>query len=122
MYEVTVTTQFSAAHRLQYLDGKFENLHGHNWTAAVTVQAQEVNAMGVGVDFVLLKKKTEELLSRLDYQTINDVPPFDQQNPSAENIAYWVFQILSGELNTETIRVKRVEIREMPDCGAAYFE
>ncbi len=122
MFEVMATTGFSAAHRLKYLDGKFENLHGHNWTATVTVSASEVNSMGVGIDFVILKKETEELLSKLDYQTINEIPPFDKQNPSAENIARWVYQELSLKLNTENVKVKQVEIREMPDCGAIYFE
>ncbi len=122
MFEVIATTGFSAAHRLKYLDGKFENLHGHNWTATVTVSARDVNAMGVGIDFIELKKETEGLLSKLDYQTINDIPPFDQENPSAENIARWVYKELSLKLNTDGIKVKQVEIREMPDCGAIYFE
>ncbi len=122
MYDVIATTQFSAAHRLKYLDGKFENLHGHNWTATVTVSSREVNAMGVGIDFIVLKKETESLLSKLDYQTINDIPPFDKQNPSAENIARWVFKELSLKLNMDDVKVKQVEIREMPDCGAVYYE
>lgn len=122
MYEVMITTQFCAAHRLKYLDGKFENLHGHNWTAVVTVEAQEVNAMGVGVDFVWLKEATRELLSKLDYQTINDVPPFNEQNPSAENIARWLFGQLNEKITEEGVRVRRVEICEMPGCGAAYYE
>ena len=122
MYEVTITTQFSAAHRLKYLDGKYENLHGHNWVATVTVQAEKLNAMGVGIDFVDLKKQTEDLLSRLDYQTINEVPPFDKINPSAENVARWVFDELNGKIVEEGVRVSRVEVRELPDCGAAYFE
>ena len=120
MYEVTVTTQFVAAHRLKYLDGKFENLHGHNWTATVTVESEQLDGMGVGIDFVKLKQKTEALLSRLDYQTLNEVPPFDRLNPSAENIARWLFDGLKREL--PGIRVKRVEIQEMPGCGAAYYE
>ncbi len=122
MYEVVATTRFSAAHRLKYLDGQFENLHGHNWTATATVLADDVNAMGVGIDFVELKKEMELLLSKLDYQTINDVPPFDEQNPSAENIARWVYKGLSAKLNADGVRVARVEIREMPDCGAVYYE
>ena len=122
MFEVVATTYFSAAHKLKYLDGKYENLHGHNWTAKVTVQAEKLNEMGVGIDFVDLKNEMENCLSKLDYQTINDVPPFDQQNPSAENIACWLYRELSEKLNTENAKVDRVEIQEMPDCGAVYFE
>ena len=122
MYEVIVKTGFSAAHQLRCYDGKFENLHGHNWTAIATVQASELDAMEVGVDFILLKEKVKSILSKLDYQNINEVPPFDEKNPSAENIAKWVFDQLAEELNSEIVRVTRVEIKEFDDCGAAYFE
>jgi len=122
MYEVVIKTEFSAAHQLRCYDGKYENLHGHNWTVQVTVEAKDLDEIGVGVDFVHLKKKTEEIIAQLDYQNINEVPPFDQQNPSAENIARWLFQQLALEFNSERVRVRRVQINEMPNCGAAYFE
>ena len=122
MYEVKINTTFSAAHQLRGYDGKYENLHGHNWGATVLVEAKELDAIGVGIDFVMLKKKVESILSKLDYQNINEIPPFDKQNPSAENIARWVFKELSADIDSETVKVKRVEIREMEDCGAAYYE
>ena len=122
MYEVNVKTGFSAAHQLRLYDGKYENLHGHNWSAEVSVEADELDAMGVGIDFVKLKKFVEEILAELDYQNINEIPPFDEQNPSAENIARWLFLKLKEQVNTPTTRVKRVKICEMEGCGASYFE
>ncbi len=122
MYEVVIKTEFSAAHQLRCYDGKYENLHGHNWTVQVTVEAKGLDEIGVGVDFFHLKKNTEEIIAQLDYQNINEVPPFDQQNPSAENSARWLFQQLALEFNSERVRVRRVQINEMPNCGAAYFE
>lgn len=122
MYEVTVKTEFSAAHQLRGYDGKFENLHGHNWIAISTVQAKKLDLMGVGVDFVMLKDKMDDILSKLDYKNINDVPPFDKKNPSAENIAKWLYDKLSKAINTAAVRVTRVEVKEFEDCGAAYFE
>ena len=122
MYEVKVQTQFSAAHQLKGYDGKYENLHGHNWTARVVAEAEELDSIGVGFDFVKLKEKTEAILARLDYKNINEVPPFDTQNPSAENIARWVFKQLQAEIDGKGVRLKRVEIEEMPGCGAAYYE
>lgn len=122
MYEVTVKTGFAAAHQLRLYDGKYENLHGHNWTAQVTVEADELDPIGVGIDFVKLKAMVEKNLSELDYHNINEVPPFDEQNPSAENIARWLFLKLKVEVNTNLTRVKRVEIYEMEGCGASYFE
>ena len=122
MYDVTVKTGFAAAHQLRLYDGKYENLHGHNWTAQVTVEADELDPIGVGIDFVELKAMVEKNLSELDYHNINEVPPFDEQNPSAENIARWLFLKLKVEVNTNLTRVKRVEIFEMEGCGASYFE
>ena len=122
MYEVIVIVKFSAAHQLRGYDGKYENLHGHNWTATVIVQAQELDAMEVGIDFVMLKKKTEEILARIDYKNINEVPPFDKLNPSAENIARWLFQNLAQEINTEKVKVRRVQVNEFEHSGAAYME
>ena len=122
MYDVTVKTGFAAAHQLRLYDGKYENLHGHNWTAQVTVEADELDPIGVGIDFVKLKAMVEKNLSELDYHNINEVPPFDQQNPSAENIARWLFLKLKAEVNSNLTRVKRVEICEMEGCGASYFE
>ncbi len=122
MYDVTVKTGFAAAHQLRLYDGKYENLHGHNWTAQVTVEADELDPIGVGIDFVKLKALVEKNLSELDYHNINEVPPFDELNPSAENIARWLFLKLKVEVNTNSTRVKRVEICEMEGCGASYFE
>jgi 6-pyruvoyltetrahydropterin/6-carboxytetrahydropterin synthase len=122
MYDVTVKTGFAAAHQLRLYDGKYENLHGHNWTAQVTVEADELDLMGVGIDFVKLKAMVEKNLSELDYHNINEVPPFDELNPSAENIARWLYVKLKVEVNTNSTRIKRVEICEMEGCGASYFE
>ncbi len=122
MYEVKVQLQFSAAHQLKGYNGKYENLHGHNWTAIVIAEAEGLDSIGVGIDFVRLKEKTEEILSLLDYKNINEIPPFDTENPSAENIARWAFNQLRDEINREGVRIKRVEIQEMPGCGAAYYE
>ena len=122
MYEVTVKTGFSAAHQLRYYDGKYENLHGHNWTAIVTVETKELDKIGLGVDFLILKKNITDILSRLDYKNINEVPPFDSENPSAENISRWLFDELATLMNSDNARLKRVEIKEFDDCGAAYFE
>ena len=122
MYDVTVKTGFSAAHQLRLYDGKYENLHGHNWTAQVTVEADELNPIGVGIDFVELKEMVERILSRLDYQNINEISPFDKENPSAENIARWLFLELKTQIDTKSTRVKRVEVCEMEGCGASYYE
>ena len=121
MYEVIVKTKFSAAHRLSGYNGEFEPLHGHNWLAKVVIEAKKLDKMEVGVDFTTVKEKTDEILSQLDYHNINEISPFDNLNPSAENIARWLYEQLSKVMNTEIARVKRVQIIETEDSGSAYF-
>ncbi|TFH26832.1 MAG: GNAT family N-acetyltransferase, partial [Myxococcales bacterium] len=55
-------------------------------------------------------EKTEKILARLDYKNINEIPPFDDQNPSAENIARWAFKQLKEEINAKGVRMKRVAV------------
>ena len=122
MYEMKVQMRFSPAHQSKGYDGNIENLDGHSWTARIVAEAEELDSIRVGFDFVKLKEKTEAILARLDYKNINEVPPFDTENPSAENIARWVFKQLQEEINAKGVRLKRVEIEEMPGCGASYYE
>ena len=88
----------------------------------MTVETKDLDEIGLGIDFVKLKRNVKEILSRLDYKNINEVPPFDSKNPSAENIARWLFGELVSQINSENVRLKRVEVKEFDDCGAAYFE
>ncbi|PIR00929.1 MAG: 6-carboxytetrahydropterin synthase QueD [Nitrospinae bacterium CG11_big_fil_rev_8_21_14_0_20_45_15] len=122
MFEVTIRTTFSAAHQLKFYDGKYENLHGHNWIAVVTASAKELDAIGLGIDFVKLRELTDEILSVLDYKNLNEVPPFDKMNPSAENIAQWLFEALKPHVNNGNAQIRRVEIKEFEHSGASYFE
>ncbi len=122
MFEVTIRTTFSSAHQLKFYDGKYENLHGHNWIAVVTASAKELDAIGLGIDFVKLREMTDEILSALDYKNLNEVPPFDKINPSAENIAQWLFGELKARVNDGNAQLRKVEIKEFEHSGAAYFE
>ena len=92
MYEISIQTVFSAAHRLRNYQGDCEALHGHNWKVQVTVQTHKLNEIGLAIDFKMLKKITNEALSRLDHACLNDIAPFDDMNPSSENIARVLFE------------------------------
>ena len=118
MYEVMVRDHFSAAHQLRDSAGKCENLHGHNWQVDVVVEAEGLTEGGVVIDFDILKKHIKELLDRFDHRVLNDIPYFQDVNPSAENIAHYVF----GELKRvcHSARIKKVTVWETGSCGASY--
>ena len=90
MYEVSVEENFAAAHNLRNYQGKCENLHGHNYKVRVTMCGNELDASGLLYDFVHLKQAVQSVIRSLDHRYLNDVAPFDQINPSAENIAQYI--------------------------------
>ena len=90
MYELTIEESFASAHQLRGYQGKCENLHGHNWKVELTVRGKKLNDIGLLIDFHDLKKILGEVLTRLDHTNINEVPPFNRENPSSENIARYI--------------------------------
>jgi 6-pyruvoyltetrahydropterin/6-carboxytetrahydropterin synthase len=98
MYEVSVDEMFAAAHNLRGYKGKCEDLHGHNYKVRVTLSGLEVDAVGLLYDFVHLKKTIQQVIRSLDHKYLNELPPFDVINPSAENIARFLYDETSKQL------------------------
>ena len=88
MFEVTVEETFAAGHALRNYKGKCENVHGHNYKVRGDVRGENLDATGLLVDFVEVKR-----LMHARWWTgwitsfLNELPPFDVINPSAENMA-----------------------------------
>ena len=120
MYEVTIETHFSAAHRLRQYNGECERLHGHNWKVQISVTSQKLNKLGMVMDFKELKDKTNVLMDEFDHRYLNEVLPFTELNPTTENIARYIFDRLSKTINTDFIRVNRVTTWESETCWASY--
>ncbi|PLX95349.1 MAG: 6-carboxytetrahydropterin synthase QueD [Desulfuromonas sp.] len=120
MYRLTIHTHFAAAHNLVNYQGDCENLHGHNWKVEVTVKARELDCAGLGIDFKILKKKTNEVLDLLDHKYINEVPPFDTLSPSSENLSRFLFEKLAEVLNTDNVSVDEVMVWESEYACASY--
>jgi 6-pyruvoyltetrahydropterin/6-carboxytetrahydropterin synthase len=98
MYEVSVDETFAAAHNLRGYKGKCEDLHGHNYKVRVTLAGKEVDSVGLLYDFVHLKQTIQAVIRSLDHKYLNELPPFDVLNPSAENIARYIFDQTSQQL------------------------
>ena len=122
MFEVTVDQTFAAGHALRNYKGKCENVHGHNYRAQVALQGAELDAIGLLVDFVALKRVVHAVLDRMDHQWLNDFPPFDTLNPSAENMAKYIYDEVSAALMAkEGVCVASVRLWETDTASAAYF-
>ena len=121
MFEVTVEQTFAAGHALRNYRGKCENVHGHNYRVRVTVAGDQLDATGLLVDFLEVNRLIGGVVEYLDHQFINDLPPFDALNPSAENIAKYFYDRVSGGLKTGVAaRVSQVQIWETDTSSAVY--
>lgn len=99
MYEVSVDETFAAAHNLRGYKGKCENLHGHNYKVRVTLAGNEVDSVGLLYDFVHLKQVIQSVIRSLDHKYLNELAPFDVLNPSAENIARYIYDQTAKQLH-----------------------
>jgi len=122
MYELKITSQFSAAHQLREFQGGCEKLHGHNWKIEVYVTSENLGNDGLVTDFRLIKEATKGVLEGLDHRFLNELEPFENQNPSSENIARHIFESLSQKLNRTGVRVSKITAWESDSACASYME
>jgi 6-pyruvoyltetrahydropterin/6-carboxytetrahydropterin synthase len=124
MYEVSVEHTFAAGHALRNYRGRCENVHGHNWRIEITVAGEKLDSAGMLVDFLELKRLINAAVDPLDHQFLNEVPPFDTVNPSAENLARHLYGEISrgiGAANDQApIHVTQVKVWETADAAAVY--
>jgi len=121
MFEISVEESFAAGHSLRNYRGKCEKVHGHNYKVRVTLEGETLNAAGLLVDFVELKRVLHSAIERLDHEFLNDIPPFDKLNPSAENMAKYFHDEISAGLAAQAgVRVASVRIWETDTSIATY--
>ena len=120
MYEISVDYTFAAGHALRNYKGKCENVHGHNYKLRVTLEGAELNPTGLLIDFIDVRAAIKQLADRLDHQFLNDLPPFDKLNPSAENIARYFSDSLEPQIKDQGLRVQSVTVWETDTTSATY--
>ena len=121
MYSLRVETDFAAAHFLSHYHGKCEKLHGHNYRVRLWVRGDTLDEGGMAADFSLLKKILKEAAEALDHTNLNDMEIFDN-NPSAERIAFFIFEKVRESLKTAGLNVqpRAVDVFETPASMARY--
>jgi 6-pyruvoyltetrahydropterin/6-carboxytetrahydropterin synthase len=116
-FTISAIREFAASHQLRLYDGAIEPLHGHNWRVKVTVGADGLDRIGVVMDFHKLERLMDEVLRPMADHHLNDISPFAQQNPSAENVAQHIAQALSLPAK---VRLLSVEVWETEVNSALY--
>jgi 6-pyruvoyltetrahydropterin/6-carboxytetrahydropterin synthase len=111
---------FAAAHRLRGYQGDCEQLHGHNYKVEVEVRASGLDEVGMGIDFREIRSLANEVVGELDHRYLNEIPPFDEVNPTAEHIAAFVFDRLSRRIDREHAKLHAVTIWETDRDSVRY--
>ena len=141
MYEIRVKSGFSAAHKLRGYKGKCEDLHGHNWKVEVFIENEDLDNIGMVVDFKKIKMALNVILKKLDHKYLNELPYFSavggsaslarkdklsgraggkKTNPTSENIAKYIFEKL--EVKSKNLKLKKVTVWESDTSAASYSE
>lgn len=118
-YELTVKDHFDAAHSLYGYPGECRNLHGHTWDVEVTVSSPNLDEIGIVYDFKSLKSDLAAVLAPFDHVHINDVAPFTELSPTAENLARVICERLEARVD-DCVSVVEVAVWESPIARLVY--
>ncbi len=125
VFEISKDFVFSAAHQIRFHGGRCERLHGHNWRVRVHVRASELSRIGMVVDFADLQKIVADIGRRFDHRNVNEVPPFDVENTTAELLARFFYveaNRVLAEREGGRVAVSKVEVWENEGSLAVYRE
>ena len=122
MFKLIVKKEFSSAHILYGHPGNCKRMHGHNWLVEAEVEGDNTNEIGMVIDFKDIKNNLKEIISNLDHQFLNDLEPFINENPTAENISKYIYKELSNNINTDNIKVSKIKLWETSNSAVTYTE
>ena len=121
-YLLKTHVHFAAAHQLRGYQGDCEQLHGHNYKVEIEVHAARLGQLGMAVDFRAIRAKAREVVDGLDHRFLNEIPPFDEVNPTAEHIAAYIYEGLARRLSDEAVELHAITVWETERDSVRYQE
>lgn len=114
--ELTKTFTFEAAHWLPtFPDGhKCRRMHGHSFRVDLVIAGEVDEEAGYLQDFGEISAAIEPVYMQLDHRCLNDIEGLE--NPTAENLARWLWQRLASELP----RLVRIRVHETCTTACEY--
>ena len=119
MFTISVETHFRASHRLNLPDGDTERAHYHDWVVTAEVSSKKLNNLAIVINFQKLKQMLDNIVTKVDNTALNNLRYFKQNNPSAENVARYIFEKLDQKLPKGT-KLENVKVVEEPGCWAKF--
>lgn len=119
MFTIRVETHFRASHQLMLPDGAKEPLHHHNWVVTASISSDKLDSMGLVMDFSQLKAMVKKTTDEFDNAQLDSIDYFRRNNPSAENIAKYIYDRLEPELPSGA-KLRSIKVIEEPGCSAKF--
>ena len=121
MFKICVEAHFHASHELALPDGSKEPSHHHKWAVTANVSSENVDNIGIVMNFQTLRGILEEITSQFHNKSLNTIDYFGQNNPSAENVAKYIFEKLEPQL-PENVKLEEISVVEEPGCIAKFHK
>ncbi len=123
-YTLGISGHFDSAHFLKNYNGACANLHGHTWKVDILVSSEKLDEIGMAIDFKILKKMLNTILDKYDHHLINDIKPFDNINPTAENLSREIYIELKSKISKEykNAKLESVTVWESPNAFVKFEE
>ncbi|MGF1458467.1 MAG: 6-carboxytetrahydropterin synthase [Leptolyngbyaceae cyanobacterium] len=132
---LTISTHFSAAHRLALPTLSFDenveiygkcarpNGHGHNYHLEVTVKGEIDDRTGMIADLEALQTAIDDhVVEPFDHTFLNkDIPYFETVVPTAENIAVRIRDLLREPIAQTGAQLHKVKLIESPNNSAEVY-
>ena len=124
MYQIAKTYSFEAAHQLRNYDGDCARLHGHHWEVSVCIEGDALDTVGMLLDFRDIKAAMQATIGQYDHHFLNEIPPFDAINPTAELLARTIYLALRDRIPALSagVRLVSVQVWESATAWAKYWE
>ena len=129
MFTVSVETHFWASHQLvtttsacaDKRGGSKESVHNHNWSVTADVSSGKLDNMAVVMDFQKLKAMVDNIVAEFDNRVLNEISYFQQNSPSAENVAKYIYEKLRIKLPKD-LKLQSIRVVEEQGCSAKFSE
>jgi 6-pyruvoyltetrahydropterin/6-carboxytetrahydropterin synthase len=117
MWEISAEILLSARHQIRGVPDEAGRAHAHRWRIKAFVRAAQLDGVGWVLDFQELEGALRRLLARYEGAFVNEVPPWNDVNPTRENLARFIAEALARDFDDGRARVHRVDVSEDGHCA-----
>jgi len=124
MYQISIKYEFKAKHALKNNGRAIEPYHEHDWLCEVIIASKILDANGCVINFQVVDKIMDAVISNFKDNISEDSDMFAKRGSSSENMAKYLFDLLSEKIMSEfsNVAVKKITLWEDEKHAASYYE